>query len=253
MANCSISTLHSILGQSLLTLNNQIMVIGNKEFKFKKDALAYFGHILNAYEPNQSVNENDFIDLVGLIEVRPDKDEKIGCGIESIQVIEIRYKTKCFELTRIDGSKEIFSYRNSINGKPNLLTKFSKACREAISEDLRKVKLAYFKKHSSKGRVKCQETGELCKWEELNVDHRQPNTLSVIIDRFIEVNRIDIGVVQYTEAIDGVYQFTDKEVEEKFRNYHSDKANLRLVMKERNLGRSYQARIGRQQRDLKID
>lgn len=229
------------------------MIIGDKEFKYKKDALSYFKDILNSYEPTQIVDEKDFNDLVGLIEIRPDKHEKIGCGIEKIQVIVVRYKTKCFELIRTDGSIEVFSYRNCINGKSKPLAKFSKTCRETISEDLRNVKLTYFKKFSSKGEVKCQETGELCKWEELNVDHRQPNTFSVIVDRFIEVNRIDINTIQYTEIMDGVYHFTDIELAEKFKNYHRDKANLRLVKKEKNLGRSHQARINRQKKDLRID
>jgi hypothetical protein len=229
------------------------MKIRNKEFKHKKDALCYFKDILNSYKPVQTVNENDFLDLVGLIENRPDKEKKIGCGIAKIQVIEVRYKTKCFELVRKDGSREVFSYRNCINGKSNPLAKFSKTCRETISEDLRNVKLAYFKKFSSKGEVKCQETGELCKWEELNVDHRQPNTLSVIIDRFIEVYKIDINNVQYTEIMDGVYQFTDVELVNNFKNYHKEKANLRLVKKTKNLGRSHQARNKRQKKDLIIN
>jgi len=229
------------------------MKIGNKEFKYKKDALNYFKAILNSYEPTEIVNEKDFNDLVGLIEIRPDKDEKFGCGIETIHVIEVRYKTKCFELIRKDGSKEVFSYRSSITGQSKPTVKFSKACRETISDDLRNVKLAYFKKFSTKGQVRCQETGELCKWEELNVDHRQPNTFSVIVDRFIEVYRINIRAVEYVEIMDGVHNFSNVELAENFRNYHKEKANLRLVMKGKNLSRPHQARINRQQKDLTID
>ncbi len=229
------------------------MKIGNNEFKYKKDALNFYKGILNSYDSNQTVNEKDFNDLIDLIEIRPDKDDKIGCGIESIQVIEVRYKTKCFELVRINGSREVFSYLKCINGKSKPLAKFSKTCRETITEDLRKVKLAYFKKNSSKGQVKCQETGELCKWEELNVDHRQPNTFSVIVDRFIEVNKMDLKSIDYTEVVDGVYHFTDSKLAESFRQYHKDKANLRLVKKGQNLSRSYQARIKRQQKDLTIE
>ena len=229
------------------------MRIGNKEYKYKKDALIYFKKILNSYEPNQVVNECDFEDLIGLIKIRPDSKAKIGIGIDNIKVTEVRYKTKCFELVRNGGSSDIFSYLKCINGKYKPLAKFSKTCRETINEDLRNVKLTYFKKHSSKGKVKCQETGRLCKWEELNVDHRQPNTFSVIVDRFIEVHLIDINKVDYTEVVDGVYNFTDSKLAKKFRSYHKDKANLRLVMKGKNLSRSHQARINRQQKDLTIE
>lgn len=51
-------------------------------------------------------------------------------------------------------------------------------------------------------RVKCQETGELCKWEELVVDQRQTNTFSIIVDRFIELHNIDINSIEYIEIID---------------------------------------------------
>lgn len=115
------------------------MIIRNIEFKHKKDALAYFKNIVNSYKPIQTINENDFKDLVELIENHPDKEEKIVCGIKKNQVIEVRYKTKYFELIRKDGSTEVFSYRKRINSESNPLAKFRKTCSETISEDLRNV------------------------------------------------------------------------------------------------------------------
>jgi len=115
------------------------MIIRNIEFKHKKDALVYFKNIVNSYKPIQTINENDFKDLVELIENHPDKEEKIVCGIKKNQVIEVRYKTKYFELIRKDGSTEVFSYRKRINVESNPLAKFRKTCSETISEDLRNV------------------------------------------------------------------------------------------------------------------
>ena len=115
------------------------MIIRNIEFKHKKDALVYFKNIVNSYKPIQTINENDFKDLVELIENHPDKEEKIVCGIKKNQVIKVRYKTKYFELIRKDGSTEVFSYRKRINSESNPLAKFRKTCSETISEDLRNV------------------------------------------------------------------------------------------------------------------
>ena len=148
---------------------------------------------------------------------------------------------------------EAFSYTKCINGSQSNNTKFSRTCREVIQKDLRDVKQKYFSQNSNKGQVKCQETGELCFWEELVIDHRQPNTFSVIVDRFIEVNRIDIAKIEYIEKIDAVYEFKDSEIANKFREYHKSKANLRIVKKGKNSGRSYQARVKRQKKDLKIE
>ena len=114
------------------------------------------------------------------------------------------------------------------------------------------MKLSYFDKYSKKGKVKCQETGELFQYEELNVDHRQPNTFSVIVDRFVELKSIDLKNIEYLTIDGGPNELADKRLKEEFRQYHKDKANLRIVRKNLNLGRSYQARVNRQKKDLQI-
>ncbi len=226
--------------------------IGCLNFKYKKDVIAHYKNILNSYNFKESLNKEDFNDVLNLLKIHPNAKEKIGAGIVEIKVIETRYKTKCFNAIRVDSSCEIFSYIKCINGSLSPLTKFSKTCRDAISDDLRLVKLSFFKGNSQKGRVKCQETGALSLWVELNVDHRQPNTFSVIVDRFIELHRIDLSSVEYIETMDNVYSFKDDELSEKFRKYHKEKANLRVVRKDKNLGRSYLARNMRQKKDLRV-
>ncbi len=227
--------------------------IGDLRFKYKKDALLHFRNILNSYDFGESLNKEDFDEVLSLLGLHENVKEKIGVGIQEIKVDEVRYHTKCFHLVRIDLTTDVFSYTKCINGSSSPLVKFNKACRELIANDLREVKLSFFKGRSKKGRVKCQETGELCCWEELNVDHRQPNTFSVIIDRFIEVNQLVIKTIEYIETIDNVYTFKDANLAEMFRKYHKEKANLRIVKKTRNLGRSYQARTKRQKKDLFIN
>lgn len=229
-----------------------MMQIGDITFKTKKEALTHFRQILNSYNFGDKLTTEDLKDILQLLRIHEKSVEKIGCGVKKVVIKEVRFKTKCFNLIRIDGSSEIISYTKCINGSYNPLTKFSKTCRDLISDDLRNVKLKFFKQNSIKGYVSCQETGELCSWEELNVDHRQPNTFSVIIDRFIEVNCIDINKVEYIEIIDSVYMFKDVELGLKFKEYHKNKANLRIVKKKMNLGRSYQARLSRQKKDLTI-
>ena len=226
--------------------------IGRLHFKYKKDVIAHFKKILNSYNFGELLNKDDFQDVLNLLKIHPNSKEKIGAGIKKIKVDETRYKTKCYNAIRVDSSSEIFSYIKCINGSLSPLTKFSKTCRDAISDDLRLVKLSFFKGNSKKGRVNCQETGELSLWVELNVDHRQPNTFSVIVDRFIELYRIDLSSIEYIESIDNVYLFKDNDLAEEFRKYHKEKANLRLVRKDKNLGRSHLARNKRQKKDLRL-
>jgi hypothetical protein len=161
-------------GVTRIYLNYEKMgKIERLNFKYKKEVLAHFKKILNSYGFKESLSEEDFNDVFNLLKIHPNAKEKIGVGIKKIKVDETRYKTKCFNVIRVDSSCEIFSYIKCINGSLAPLTKFSKACRDTISE--------------------------------------------------------------------------------KFRKYHKEKSNLRLVRKEKNLGRSHQARIKRQKKDLIIE
>lgn len=228
------------------------MTIGNKEFKYKKDALTYYKEILNSYNFGEKLNENDKIEIIELLKNHPEFERKFSLGIKDIIVEKVKYGSKAFHILKSNSELEAFSYIKCINGEKPPLTIFSNTCRDVIQEDINLVKYQYFSDNSKNGKVKCQETGELCNWDELVVDHRQPNTFSIIVDRFIELNNIDINSIGYIEIIDGVYSFNDKELSTKFKEYHKNKANLRIVKKGKNSGRAHQARVKQQKKDLRI-
>lgn len=226
--------------------------IGEREFVTKKDALNHFKTILNSYDFGADLNQDDLKDIFALLETHPRVQEKIGVGIENVRITKLKYNTKSFELVRKDGSTEYFSYTKRINTPKTDFSKFREACRQTIQEDLRNVKLAYFDRFSKKGQVKCQESGVPAKYEDLNVDHRQPNTFSVIVDRFVELNKLELEKIEYLQIDGGPNELVDGNLKEEFRKYHQDKANLRIVKKSLNLGRSFLARVKRQKKDLKV-
>ena len=238
---------------ALKIVMKQLIKVGNKIFKYKKDALSHFKNILNSYDFGESLISEDFNDVYELLKKHPRAEGKIGVGIKDLKIGKVQHNTKCFEFVRTDFTTGFFGYNKCINGARKAITDFSRACRRAIQEDLRNVKTEYFKKYSKKGRVKCQETGELLLYEDLNVDHRQPNTFSIIVDRFIEVNKCDLNSIEYVATDDYAQELADIQLIKKFREYHKEKANLRLVKKELNLGRSHQAKITTQKKDLKIE
>ena len=55
------------------------------------------------------------------------------------------------------------------------------------------------------------------------------------------------------EIIEGVNEFEDDGLKQKFAEYHKDKAMLRIIKKNLNSSRAYQARIGKQKKDLNIE
>jgi len=238
--------------------------IGNKIFLSKKEASEYYKQILNKYECNTLLKKEDFLDVLALSMlnssssqlIRKDKKTNNKTGsIISICVVELKYKTKCFELTFDDNSKKTISYTKRINRPIDIFHKtFTTVCRSVVQEDLRLVKQQYFDTNSKKGYVKCQETNILSLWEELVVDHRQPNTLSIIIDRFIEINKIDITKIEYISGGKGELglAFYDSAITNGFKKYHKEKALLRIVRKECNSSRAHLARNTSIKRDLKV-
>ncbi len=78
------------------------------------------------------------------------------------------------------------------------------------------------------------------------------NTFSIIVDRFLEMNQFDINSIEYCSNESNHLVFKDQELAAKFRQYHKEKATLRIVRKECNLSRTGLARVKQMKADLKI-
>ena len=247
------------------------VVIGDKVFKYKKDALAFYKNILNSYKFGESLNDEHFNDLLDLIEydesfyeessIEDQEETSRNAPAETgdeivvadVRIAKVQFSVKCFEIIHSDSSSCYISYLQMINrpqNNPDSL--FNTACRNAVQDDVRAVKRRYFGANSSKGYVKCQETGQMSKWEELVVDHRQPNTFSVIVDRFKEVKQIDSNKIEYIINEKNLLLFADRKLVTEFVSYHKAKANLRIVRKENNLSRTGMARLKQTAKDLKV-
>ncbi len=248
--------------------------IGSKEFKFKKDAIAHYRQILNSYDFFQSLNDIDYNDLLDLLDYVDENNLQDSSEIErqiiqselifeniensefeiiDIKIAKVQFNTKCFELIYSDNTTQYISYLMMIRNtkyKPENL--FNIACRNAIHDDIRKVKQEYFDVNSAKGMVKCQETGILSKWTELVVDHRQPNTFSIIVDRFKEVNNFDMNAIEFDSNDKNHIIFEDGLISFNFKEYHKSKASLRIVRTECNSSRTGLARIKRSSKDFTI-
>jgi hypothetical protein len=263
------------------TIMKKSLKIGQKEYKFKKDAITHYRTILNSYDFGQSLNDSDYVDLIDLldydyfsylaelemtdenseeeeisIEVKSEEDNENNeakISIEDIKIARVQFNTKCFEIFYSDKTSAYISYLMIINNTKYTPEKlFYVACRNSIHDDIKTVKQEFFDKNSVKGQVKCQETGILSKWTELAVDHRQPNTFTVIVDRFKEVNRVELDLIEYTSNDKNHIIFKDDTWTGQFRKYHMEKASLRIVRTECNSSRTGLARLKRTSKDLTI-
>jgi hypothetical protein len=195
------------------------------------------------------VNENITLDGRASFNDLSEKEVEII----DIKVSQVQFNTKCFEIFYSDETSHYISYLMIINNTKYTPEKlFYVACRNSIHNDIKLVKQDYFNKNSVKGQVRCQETGILSKWTKLAVDHRQPNTFSIIVDRFKEVNRIDLDTIEYTSNDQNHIIFQDNKWTDNFKQYHKGKASLRIVRAECNSNRASMARLKRTSKDLTI-
>ena len=88
--------------------------IGTKHFNTQKEMNSHYASIISKYEWGETLSAEDSIDAIELLEFHPDKEEKIGVGIDRIEIRRNTkeahgFNTKCFFVVRTDGSAIDFS------------------------------------------------------------------------------------------------------------------------------------------------
>jgi len=210
-----------------------------REFTTKKEATLFFRAMLGRYRNGDTVQEPDATYLLNLLERHPNAGQKIGCGVMRFFKEHTDEGTDCFWLEREDGSPTGFSYIDCVNAKgKSPLQEFAEACRSSVQPELTRRKIEHFKTHGDvDGKVVCEVTGERVAHYESHLDHKKPKTFQVIVHTFIAANDIDIKPEMLRRPGDGesAFTFADKDIEDRFKNYHARIADLRIIKAQENL------------------
>jgi hypothetical protein len=91
--------------------------IDTRSFPRKGDATLFFREMLNRYLPGDRVTDEDGRDLAALLKHHTEYGDKVGAGIDHFRVMANLHKTQCFEIVRVDGSRDDFSYLHCITPK----------------------------------------------------------------------------------------------------------------------------------------
>lgn len=208
--------------------------IGDKIFKTKKDATEFIQSILYKYPLNGSLIGDDLIFICELLSLHPNKNKKIGVGIESIIVEKEKTfnKTVHFSIVRIDGSKEDFSFGKCLTPSLNNPEKlFKSSARRAIADQIISFRDNYYLiNQDSNKNVKCELTGLSIGKNSSHVDHVPPDTFYKIVSDFISKSNIDVNKTEFLETADGIgREFGDIILKREFFDYHGKMAKLRIV------------------------
>lgn len=221
--------------------------------KFPTQTLAekHFRQILYAYTPGERVSEREHEEhLRLLIENHPEVVQKVGAGIDYFFVNNAKASTRCFYLSRIDGSTTDFSFLTAIKGQePPLLSQFKEACREAVQPHLLEAKDNYFKENqNARGEVECEVTRQLITKDDAQVDHNGVS-FNVMVLAWIEANELEITDDLLTPSMDNqfVSRFANEKLEEQWVKYHNNfckkHKTLRVIQKKANLSLSSRSKI----------
>ncbi len=197
---------------------------------WKTDATRRCKEALRRTEPTRRVNDHDELFLKELIELHPEANQKIGCGIDYFKVERNQYGGRNFWLVREDGTETDFSYISCISAG-SAMADFAKACRTAVADDVIAFRDAAF---AGKDYLTCPVIGERIFVDTAHVDHEHPG-FKAIVDAFALTLECPTREVEETRDGDVVTRFKRPEVADAFRAFHSERAALRVVSKYANL------------------
>ena len=93
------------------------IVICGKTFETKKALEEKLKRILHEAIPGVEFDEPEHSFLLCVLFRHPQAVEKIGPGVRAFRVTTTKYKNRCFEAVRVDGSNMEFSYASCARGE----------------------------------------------------------------------------------------------------------------------------------------
>lgn len=209
----------------------QSVTIGSRTFPSKKALQEECSKILNS---GIDAAAEQF--LRDLIERHPERDLKVGCGIQKFFIGPNEFGGQGFWILRSDGSRTDFSYKACIT-PPSREQQAKAAFRYAVRGQVIAFRDLAFGRNS---RVPCALTGVPVSKDEAHVDHGTQQPFDAILNAFLEVEGISLeGVaVNATEDGDTTTRLLDQDLEQRWQSFHQQRAILRITTGAANLSQA---------------
>jgi hypothetical protein len=202
-------------------------------FELKKDAEEACRRFLYKYEPGSVVDEfADELFLLDLLYLHPDKDAKIGCGIERFEVRQNPKfpRQRSLYLVRNDGTETDFSFVKCLRPPTHRQMVLEAMRQEVFPQVFNFSESAY----TSVLEVPCAITGVMLPRGTAHVDHSAPTFVELAEEFVAQRNGWDAFMLARADGSIGV-QLADPEQAQAWRDYHREKARLRMVSIQANL------------------
>lgn len=208
--------------------------LNGTQFKTKDALKKYIQQVIKTLDLCIINEKHEYYDMfLELINQHDNRETKIGCGIRrfSIQHNPQNSMERSLYLHRIDGSREIWSYKSCIGIKKNEL---NEAMRSAV------IRQTY--EYKKKQPLVCCYCGtDNLESEEYHTDHKTV-PFSVIKDNFLKQD-INIPTEFSKNKIfcNTIFRSEDNEFEKQWYDYHKQHADYQILCKNCNLKKSNKA------------
>lgn len=208
--------------------------IGFREFKSKKFAKEFVRVIVATYENGQLISPGHFQFIRDLLDLHPESEAKVGCGILGITVDRnpVYPSTRGFILYRHDGTSTDFSWLACIDGRTRQQDVMS-----AMRFEIAKQVITFKSVELIAGGMVCPYRGIKLDMTNSHVDHEPPMTFSALVELWLSMRDMTIDDVAISDSADNQYisRMTDIDQLESWVEFHADNANLRLLSRTANL------------------
>lgn len=206
------------------------VLIAGVRFPSKAHAARDFQDILHRYKIGETLCPVDRDMVLALLELHPERDAKVGCGVLSVQVEAALYGSRCFWVTRTDGSRTDFSYRACLR-PPTAYEQAMAALRHEVEMQIYDFRAKSFRS----GLCICAVTGVELRSDEAHVDHVIP--FLDLAKQWAELTGRDLDKLEVNPTTDGclVTYLTDGDAARSWSSFHQQNAKLRIVSRIANL------------------
>lgn len=211
------------------------VVLASLTFPSQTKAKAFFREIRDRYEDGERVSDEDSRYLHDLIAIHPEAETKIGCGISHFSVgTETRFRrTRHFMIYRTDGTSTDVSFKSPIEGR-NPRRDRLEALRRAIEDQILEFRRKAF---DSEERILCPLRGVPITPKSYHIDHEPPVIFVRLVDQWLELQAMELEDLEITPPTDNqiVTEMTNEVQISSWRNFHKERAKLRLLSPRANL------------------
>lgn len=186
-------------------------------------------YILNNTDKVVEKKHSDFL-MEYVFPLHPEWKDKVGVGIDHIEVRDTKYRNKCFYIIRTDGTETDISYTASLTPHSKM-DDIMAACRNAVSSTIGLFKRSVVLPFT------CPITGEIVTDKSnVHIDHYDP-TFKELVEMWLKDKDVDdIYKKTLKSNRDGcIYTYFDTATYMDFNTFHSNHAHLRAVSKTANL------------------